>query len=88
MTNPAMRMKMPAVKAHNPGGFLTTMLERMQPECGVDAGFISTINAKNRTLFMQMIIIKWVRCSESHGLSLLLNGAVFKNKFLCLAGGS
>ena len=40
------------------------------------------------TDFVQMIIIKWVRCGESHGLSLLLNGTVFKNKFLCLAGGS
>jgi hypothetical protein len=88
MTKPAMGMKMPAVKTHNPGSFLTAMLEGMQPECCVDAGFIRTINAKNRTFFVQMIIIKWVRCGESHGLSLLLNGTVFKNKFLCPAGGS
>jgi hypothetical protein len=88
MTKPAMRMKTPAVKTDNAGSFLTAMLESMQPERGVDAGFICTINAKNRTFFVRVIIIKWARCSESHGLSLLLNGTVFKNKFLCPAGGS
>ena len=34
----------------------------------------ASIDAKNGTFFMQMIIIKWVSCDASHGLSLAVNG--------------
>ena len=81
-----MRVKVPPVKADNPGSFLTAMLQRMQAKGSVDIGLIGAIDAKHGTFFMQMIIIKWNGCGAGHGLSLAVNGAGLLNiNYLVLA---
>ena len=62
-----MRMKMPPIKGDDASRFLATMLQSMQAKGCVDIGLIGSINAKNGTFFMQMVIIKRVGCGAGHG---------------------
>jgi hypothetical protein len=66
MTKPTMREKRFAVETDNAGGFLSSMLECVQAKGGVNTGFIGAENAKNRTFFMQMIIVKRVGRYQTH----------------------
>jgi hypothetical protein len=42
------------------------MLKRVQAKGSINAGFICAKNAKNRTFFLQMIIVKRVGCNQTH----------------------
>jgi hypothetical protein len=66
MTKSTMREKGFAVEADNASGLLSSMLERVQAKGGINAGFICAKNAKNRTFFMQMIIVKRVGRYQTH----------------------
>jgi hypothetical protein len=66
MTKSTMRKKSFAVKAYNASGLLSPMLKRVQAKGGINAGFICAKNAKNRTFFLQMIIVKRVGCNQTH----------------------
>ena len=66
MTESTMREKSCAVKAYNASGLLSPMLKRVQAKGGINAGLICTENAKNRTFFLQMIIVKRVGRYQTH----------------------
>ena len=50
-------VKMNAIKTHDPGRFLATMLQGMQSQRGVSGGIFVSENTKNAAFFVEVIVI-------------------------------
>ena len=57
VTETAPSMKLAAVPSDDPGGFLASMLQRMQPKRGMSTGVWRADDAEYRAFLVEMIVV-------------------------------
>jgi hypothetical protein len=62
-------MEMPAVEGGDPGGFLSPVLERVQPQRDEARSVVGTPDAEHAALFAQFVVFEWIGRQHVFGLS-------------------
>ena len=81
MPHCAVRVKFTAVPACDPGGFLPSVLERVEPKRHERSARIASAYPKNTAFFAKLIVIKRM-CGQHESARLLLHDRAYRRSDL------